>query len=90
MQVAFGSDFRSWFPERTKEGLDVEAELLGLLNQTLEGVEYSFYYLFFEVSVIVCCRDPGYLILVLFLYSVSSPVQNPLLPYGSTGHPQDW
>ena len=56
--MAFGSDFQSWcsnISELKKEGVDGEGELLGLLKHIMEAIEISFYYLFFEVSVVVCC-----------------------------------
>ena len=55
IQVAFGSDFRNWFPKLKKEGVNGEGELLGLLNHTMEGMEISLYYFFFKVSVFASC-----------------------------------
>ena len=60
--MAFGSDFRSWcsnISELKKDGVDGEGELLGLLNHTMEAIEISFYYLFFEVSVVVLTAVHG-------------------------------
>ena len=57
LQVAFGSDFRSWcshIPELKMEGTNGERELLGALNHVMEGIEISFYYFFFEVGAFYC------------------------------------
>ena len=52
MQVAFGSDYRSFYsdiPELKQEG---RSELQGLLNHALDGTRMSFYYVLFKVSIL--------------------------------------
>ena len=50
IQVAFGVDLKVMASEVTESQSNALSELMSHLKNTLEGIEYSFYYLFFQVG----------------------------------------
>ena len=50
LQVAFGVDLKLMASEVTESQSNALSELMSHLKNTLEGVEYSLYFIFFQVN----------------------------------------